>query len=94
MTSDLRRAGATGRSRADAYDPAEIEPRWQQRWEELDLYRTNLGEPRNRYYRHYRHIAPLSFLPIYRFAGHNQTHHFRQNRQVRDLHTAPPLARR
>jgi leucyl-tRNA synthetase len=30
------------RERIDRFMPAEFEPRWQQRWEELDLYRTDL----------------------------------------------------
>ncbi len=42
---------ATERIRIDRYDPAEIEPRWQQRWEELGLHRTDLTDTaRPRYY--------------------------------------------
>jgi len=38
------------RTRIERYDPASIEPRWQARWDELGLYRTNLADPKNRYY--------------------------------------------
>ena len=41
-------AGRHERTRIERYDPSAIEPRWQQRWEELELYRTDLDEPRNR----------------------------------------------
>ncbi len=34
----------TDRTRIDRYDPAAIEPRWQARWAELGLYRTDLGD--------------------------------------------------
>ena len=41
----------TNRSRIDRYDPAAIEPRWQARWAELGLYRTDLHDTsRPRYY--------------------------------------------
>ncbi len=40
----------TQRTRIERYDPSEIEPRWQARWEELGLHRTDLGDTRNRYY--------------------------------------------
>ena len=43
-------AGRTERSRIERYDPATIEPHWQQRWEELALHRTDLGDARDRYY--------------------------------------------
>src|SRR4051794_29554316 len=36
----------TERHRVERYDPTSIEPRWQQRWEQLGLYRTNLGDTR------------------------------------------------
>jgi valyl-tRNA synthetase len=32
------------RARIERYQPTEIEPRWQRRWEELGLYRTDLGD--------------------------------------------------
>ena len=38
------------RTRIERYDPASIEPRWQARWDELELYRTNLDDTKNRYY--------------------------------------------
>ena len=38
------------RTRIERYDPVSIEPRWQARWEELGLHRTNLANTRNRYY--------------------------------------------
>ncbi len=38
------------RTRIERYDPASIEPRWQARWDELGLYRTDLEQARNRYY--------------------------------------------
>jgi leucyl-tRNA synthetase len=34
----------TERSRIDRYEPATIEPRWQARWAELGLHRTDLGD--------------------------------------------------
>jgi leucyl-tRNA synthetase len=40
----------TERTRIERYDPASIEPRWQARWEELGLHRTDLEKARNRYY--------------------------------------------
>ncbi len=41
----------TERIRIDRYDPAAIEPRWQQRWAELGLYDTNLAdETKPKYY--------------------------------------------
>jgi leucyl-tRNA synthetase len=50
-----RAAGADTKTRdrtsIDRYTPAEIEPRWQQRWEELGLHTTDLDDPsRPRYY--------------------------------------------
>ena len=38
------------RSRIERYDPSAIEPRWQQRWDEVALYHTDLGDSRERYY--------------------------------------------
>ncbi|HEU5205050.1 MAG TPA: class I tRNA ligase family protein, partial [Candidatus Limnocylindrales bacterium] len=38
------------RTRIERYDPSAIEPRWQQRWDELALYHTDLANPRERYY--------------------------------------------
>ncbi|HUG29888.1 MAG TPA: leucine--tRNA ligase [Candidatus Limnocylindria bacterium] len=38
------------RSRIERYDPVSIEPRWQARWEELGLHRTDLDDTKNRYY--------------------------------------------
>ncbi|NJD26958.1 MAG: leucine--tRNA ligase [Chloroflexi bacterium] len=38
------------RTRIERYDPASIEPRWQARWDELGLHRTDLEGARNRYY--------------------------------------------
>lgn len=32
------------RARTDRYDPSEIEPRWQARWEELGLHKTDLDD--------------------------------------------------
>ena len=34
----------TERTRVERYDPATIEPRWQKTWDELGLYRTDLGD--------------------------------------------------
>ncbi|MEO8462699.1 MAG: class I tRNA ligase family protein, partial [Chloroflexota bacterium] len=42
---------ADGRTWIERYDPSEIEPRWQARWEELGLHRTDLSdESRPPYY--------------------------------------------
>jgi leucyl-tRNA synthetase len=38
------------RTRIERYDPASIEPRWQARWDELGLYKTDLRDAKNRYY--------------------------------------------
>jgi leucyl-tRNA synthetase len=38
------------RTRIERYEPASIEPRWQARWDELGLHRTDLSDTRNRYY--------------------------------------------
>jgi leucyl-tRNA synthetase len=47
----LRPAVTTERTRIERYDPATIEPRWQARWEELGLHRTDLtDETRPPYY--------------------------------------------
>ena len=35
---------ASARERIVRYEPTEIEPRWQQRWEELGLYHTDLSD--------------------------------------------------
>jgi leucyl-tRNA synthetase len=32
------------RTRIERYDPAAIEPRWQERWDELGLHRTDLAD--------------------------------------------------
>jgi leucyl-tRNA synthetase len=41
----------TGRARIEPYQPTEIEPRWQARWEELGLHRTDLDDDsRPKYY--------------------------------------------
>ena len=51
MTSPSDPDTETARPRIDRYDPTEIEPRWQQRWEELGLHDTDLAdESRPRYY--------------------------------------------
>ena len=47
----LRPAVTTERTRIERYDHAAIEPRWQARWEELGLHRTDLeDESRPPYY--------------------------------------------
>jgi leucyl-tRNA synthetase len=38
------------RIRIERYDAASIEPRWQARWDELGLYKTDLTDTRKRYY--------------------------------------------
>ncbi len=41
----------TERTRIERYDPTAIEPRWQARWDELGLHRTDLAdESRPPYY--------------------------------------------
>src|SRR5919198_3136381 len=42
MATEGRRA--PGRERVDRYEPTVIEPRWQARWEELGLHRTDLSD--------------------------------------------------
>jgi len=34
----------------DRYDPAEVEARWQQRWEETELYRQEVDWDRPKHY--------------------------------------------
>ena len=47
MTSPV----STDRERIDRYEPAQIEPRWQARWDELGLHRTDLDDgERPKYY--------------------------------------------
>src|SRR5687768_3309162 len=41
---------AERRERIDRYVPAEIEPRWQKRWEDDGLYRARDDDPRPKYY--------------------------------------------
>jgi leucyl-tRNA synthetase len=49
-TAPDRRQPSADESR-DTYNPTQIEPRWQQRWEETGLHRTNLDtDPRPPYY--------------------------------------------
>jgi leucyl-tRNA synthetase len=43
-TEKTKAAGATERTRVERYDPASIEPRWQKKWNELGLHRTDLHE--------------------------------------------------
>jgi leucyl-tRNA synthetase len=38
------------RTRIERYQPAEIEPRWQARWEELGQYKTDLHDTRQKFY--------------------------------------------
>jgi leucyl-tRNA synthetase len=40
----------TSETRTERYNPGEIEPKWQARWEETGLYRTDLGEPGDKFY--------------------------------------------
>ena len=40
----------TERTRIERYQPADIEPRWQAKWDEIGLYRTNLEDARDRFY--------------------------------------------
>ena len=45
--SETRDAAPTGgRHRIERYDPTEIEPRWQRRWDELKLYEVDLDDPK------------------------------------------------
>jgi leucyl-tRNA synthetase len=52
MTTDLRREARPRDHRLEhPYEPTEIEPRWQQRWEELGLHTTDLNdESRPKFY--------------------------------------------
>jgi leucyl-tRNA synthetase len=44
-TGERKRAAAgRDRSRVDRYQPTEIEPRWQRRWDELGMHRTDLHD--------------------------------------------------
>ncbi len=50
-TTDPRAAPTAGRPRIERYDPTEIEPRWQRRWDEERLYEVDLDDDsRPRYY--------------------------------------------
>ncbi|HET9521156.1 MAG TPA: leucine--tRNA ligase [Candidatus Limnocylindrales bacterium] len=46
--TDTTQATDTERSRIERYDPASIEPRWQQRWEESRLHETDLRDDKRR----------------------------------------------
>jgi leucyl-tRNA synthetase len=51
MSDEIRAVTQTSdRARIERYQPTEIEPRWQARWEELGLHRTDLTDTRDRYY--------------------------------------------
>ena len=51
MTTASPAGSGTTRDRVERYDPTAIEPHWQQRWADLDLYATNLqDDSRPRYY--------------------------------------------
>jgi leucyl-tRNA synthetase len=53
------------RSRIDRYEPSAIEPRWQARWEELGLHRTDLHDTtRPRYYLLTMYLYPSGDLHI------------------------------
>jgi leucyl-tRNA synthetase len=41
---------APGRTRIERYDPTAIEPKWQQRWDELGLHKTDLHDTRRKFY--------------------------------------------
>ncbi len=45
-----KRSKTKPRGRVDRYDPSEIEPRWQQRWEADELYRAGIDPKRPKYY--------------------------------------------
>ncbi len=45
---DIPQTDRTDRNRVERYDPTGIEPRWQQRWDELGLYRTDLHDTSRR----------------------------------------------
>jgi leucyl-tRNA synthetase len=49
-TGESRAAETSARARIERYDPVAIEPRWQQRWEELGLHHTDLTDARRRFY--------------------------------------------
>ena len=50
-TEATQPAGPHGRDRGERYDPSAIEPKWQQRWDELGLYATDLEDrSRPRFY--------------------------------------------
>jgi leucyl-tRNA synthetase len=40
----------SARARTERYEPTEIEPRWQAKWDEIGLYSTDLNDTANRYY--------------------------------------------
>jgi leucyl-tRNA synthetase len=44
-TAPVATAQAPDRNRIDRYTPTDIEPRWQQRWEELGMHTTDLHDP-------------------------------------------------
>ena len=47
-TTESNPAEAPGRTRTERFDPASIEPRWQAKWAELNLYRTELNDTSRR----------------------------------------------
>jgi leucyl-tRNA synthetase len=44
VTDTTNKTEPTNRTRVERYDPGSIEPRWQKRWDELGLHRTDLRE--------------------------------------------------
>ena len=51
MTATSGHTSRAERTRVDRYDPTELEPRWQQRWDELGMHDTDLrDDSKRRYY--------------------------------------------
>ncbi|HVL53239.1 MAG TPA: leucine--tRNA ligase [Vitreimonas sp.] len=50
MTTTSHQPDRTERVRVERYQPTDIEPRWQARWDELGMHRTDLSDTGNRYY--------------------------------------------
>ena len=54
----------TGRVLAERYDPAMIEPRWRQRWQETELYRVDDDDPRPKWYSLTMYPYPSGMLHV------------------------------
>ena len=63
-STETRKAAAPDAERAERYDPAAIEPKWRQRWQEDDLYRVDDDAPGEKFYALTMYPYPSGVLHI------------------------------